>query len=107
MNEKLKFLWLNLQQFIIFYDEPNCVNAVAAIGSKFKGILVIRPEYRDEVKDIKKAASYVAQVPKWEVWFVRWGDGFTVDTWDRQIHNYNPDTADHKYLPSDAVVINP
>lgn len=104
MNEKLKFLWINLQQFIVFYDEPNCHNAVVAIGSKFKGILVIRPEYRDELKSIKKASSYVAQVPKWEVWY---GDGFNVDTWDNRIHNWNPDTADHKYLPEGAVVVNP
>jgi hypothetical protein len=103
MKEKLKFLWINLTQFIVYYDRPNVCNAVVAIGHSEKELLIIRPEYRNEQQNIIKAINFHG-APEFTVLY---GDGFGVDTWNNKIKDYNPDTADHKYLPEGAVVVNP
>ena len=90
MNEKLRFLWLNLNQFVVYYDKPNTVNAVVAIGSKHKQLLIIRPEYRNEEKQIVAVIRYVTNMSKYTLLY---GDSFTIDTWDHKIGNFEKSTV--------------
>ena len=89
MNEKLKFLWLNLVEFIVYYDKPNCCNAVVAIGHKDKNIVIIRPEYKKEQDSIMSTIFYVCMLSGTTI---KYGDAFTVDTWDHKIRNFEPIT---------------
>jgi hypothetical protein len=82
MDTKLKFLWLNLVQFIVYYDDPNCCNAVVAIGHKDKNIVIIRPEYRDKQDTIMSTIFYVCMLSGTTV---KYGDAFHIDTWENKI----------------------
>ena len=86
MNEKLKFLWLNLVQFIVYYDKPSCCNAVVAIGHKDKNVVVIRPEYRGDQDTIMSTIFYITMLSGTTVLY---GDGFHIDTWDKRIANHS------------------
>ena len=89
--KKLKFLWLNLNQFIVYQDEPTVVNAVVAIGSTHREVIVIRPEYREWRAGILKVIEEKLLVIG--SYSVLYGDSFTVDTWDQKIKNYQIETG--------------
>lgn len=96
MNEKLKFLWINLTQFIVYYDRPNVCNTVVAIGHEEKNVIVIRPEYRHEEQEIVATIRYICMMPasmeeseKRKKPYILYGDGFHIDTWDKQIAGFN------------------
>jgi hypothetical protein len=80
----VKFLYLNLIQFIVYRDEPNVVNAVMAIGHSDKGVIIVRPEYQDEQQTIVKTVQKWINLP----FAVRYGDAFSIDTWDHKIENF-------------------
>ena len=86
MNEKVKFLWLNLPQFIVYYDLPNCCNSVVAFGHKNKLLIILRPEYRDQEREIVKTVHYITMTV--EPYTVRYGDSFHIDTWDNKARDF-------------------
>lgn len=73
---------LNLQQGLIRANLPGTVcNAVAAIYSRHKNVLVITPEWRDDEEAIKTACP----LSGFEVFY---GESFHIDTWDKKIEEY-------------------
>ena len=86
MNRKLKFLWVTLNQFIIYEDEPQVVNAIKAIGSRDKELLVIRPEYHTLTEQCADLAASSSGIPAFTVTY---GDAFHIDTWDNKIASFN------------------
>lgn len=99
MKKNLKCQLLNLTQFIVYYDEPNCCNAVVAVGHKDKDVIIIRPEYRLIAGDILDAVHNVLH--KSRNINVLYGDGFHADTWDNKIakHEARPDVIVNDVAP--------
>lgn len=87
----LKFMWLNLNQFMIYQTTPmeDLVNQVIAIGSTHKAVVFVRPEYgKDIFPEIRELLVTRGTTRKTD-FDIKLGDGFTVDTWDNKIQNFN------------------
>lgn len=102
--KKLVIMWLNLQNFLIFYnDDPgNLVNAVIAFGHKAKGVVVVRPEFHSVLDDIKvllKGNSLLSG----ENFKYLWGDGFFVDTWNNVVRDYKEEGPDFTLIYDPSV----
>ena len=87
MNEKLVFMWVNLNEFIVYHPgRPTVLNNIVAIGRLDKNLIVIRPEYRFDRDRVVTAVHYVTMITG--PINVLFGDSFTIDTWDHKIRNY-------------------
>jgi len=78
-------LHLNIQQGLVHSNHTEACNCVCAIFDKHKQRIVIRPEYStygDQILDAINALN-PDQPIKYEILY---GDGFTVDTWNRLLH---------------------
>lgn len=99
--KELKFLWLNLLYFMVYYEEET-VNAVVAIGHRNKDVIVVRPEYHPVLDDVKVLVRQ--RIPDIDP-KVLWGDGFVIDTWDRVIEKYDPSDEYDFDLRSDESIV--
>jgi hypothetical protein len=89
MEEKFYVLPLNLSQLLIHTGKEDVCNTVAAVYSKYNGLLVIRPEYRDYDHQIAKAVANATPCSEEDVLRnVVFGDAFQVDTWDNKIKDF-------------------
>lgn len=81
---KLYQLPLNLQQGIIHTNKEDVSNTVCAFYSRYKSLLVVRPEYRDLGGQIKKM---VEDLYGGEYTLI-YGGSFSIDTWDNRAANF-------------------
>lgn len=80
---KFHHLMVNLQEGIIHTGETNVSNAIVAIYHLSKSVLVIRPEFGQFKTQIEEFIFENQKVKFDEIIF---GDGFSIDTWDKEIH---------------------
>lgn len=85
-KEKFYHLALNLQQGIITTLE-NVSNNIVAIYSLHNDVIVIRPEYRGQLKQITDEV-YKNRDKEKNSMYILFGDAFHIDTWDNLIENF-------------------
>ena len=87
-NENLVFMWINLQNFIVFNSEGlrlNVCNTIVAIGHQGKKNIIIDPTYSDDTNDAIDLIEINLNDKIRIDWVVKYGDGFSIDTWDNKL----------------------
>jgi|WetSurSiteA1Bulk_404760.scaffolds.fasta_scaffold167738_2 hypothetical protein len=85
MKNSFVFMWINLQNFLIFDSEcvdHNVCNPVACIGHKGCKNIVIDPVYWDHHNELLDLIEFNTDQKVTRDWVVKCSDGFTIDTWD-------------------------
>lgn len=91
MEEKFYVLPLNLSQLLVHTGKEDVCNTVAAVYSRNKSLLVVRPEYRGDLQLIAGAVAEAISYPGEDVLKnTIFGDAFHVDTWDSKIRDFEP-----------------
>jgi hypothetical protein len=93
-------MWINLENFIIYSDErreKRVCNSILAIGHVANRNIVIDASFDGDENDIIDLVESETERKITRDWVVRYGDGFTVDTWNNLLlKKYKIVEADEK-----------
>lgn len=86
MKTNYVFMWLNLQNFLIFDSEmvdKEVSNPVALIGHVSCRNIVINPVYWEDSNVLLDIVEAKLNKKVTRTWVVKCSDGFYIDTWDK------------------------
>jgi len=88
-KNKLQFLWVNLQQFIVFetFEESNVINPIICAGHRGNKIFLVDSMKRDLLPKVATLLREHADI-KYRDYHVIWVASFHIDSWDERLRAF-------------------